>query len=100
MIANYLPTPDLETAPAIIQELRAAFDLRLEQLHAAALRLQQGTGPGPTKMLHVPFAYNGLDVEAMYDREQDLFTQLVARPGASRGEDRPSWTVSVFLVTA
>jgi len=100
MIANYLPTPDLEAAPAIIKQLRAEFDLRLEQLHAEALRLLQAAGPGPTKMVHVPFSFNGYDVEAMYDREQDLFTQMVARPVESRGEDRPSWTVSVFLVSS
>jgi len=100
MITNYLPAPDLEAATTIIQELRAEFDLRLEQLHAEALRLLQGPGTGSTKMIHVPFRFNGYDAEAMYDREQDLFTQLVARPVASRGEERPAWTVSVFLVTS
>lgn len=98
MIANYLPAPDLEHAPAIIRQLRAAFDQRLEHLHAEAQRQQERSRQGATKMLHVRFELDGLDVEAMYDMEQDLFTQLVARPSFARGQERPPWTVSLFLV--
>ena len=60
MMANYLPTPDMENAPPIIRQLRAVFDDRLEH---------------------------------------DLFTQLVARPLADRENARPSFTISLFLVT-
>ncbi len=99
MMANYLPTPDMENAPPIIRQLRAVFDDRLEHLHAEAMRIAQREKDSPTKMVHVPFAFADYDVEAMYDREQDLFTQLVARPLADRENARPSFTISLFLVT-
>ena len=99
MISNYLPTPNLENAPAIIRQLRAVFDDRLDHLHEEAMRIAQREQDSPTKMVHVPFAFVDYEVEAMYDREQDLFTQLVARPLADRENARPSYTISVFLVT-
>ena len=98
MISSYYPTPDLEQAPAIVQRLRKAFDDVLENLHDTA-NIMQAEDPDPaTKMIHVPFQFEKFSVAAMYDTEQDLFTQLVARPTATDGDDRPAYTISIFLV--
>lgn len=99
MMSNYLPIPDVHLAPPIIQELRTAFDDRLEFLHAEAMRLLQQEAQDGIRMVHVPFPFGNHVVEAMYDREQDLFTQLVARPLADSEQARPSYTISLFLVT-
>ena len=98
MIQNYLPTPDLEHAPAIVQQLRAVFDEMIERLHATAMRMQAGERDPATRMVHVPFRFEHFEVEAMYDLEQDLFTQLVARPLYAEGDARPAYTISLFLV--
>lgn len=98
-MSNYLPIPDMNLAPPIVLQLRAAFDDRLEYLHSEAMRIMQLEENDGTTMLHVPFAFANYEVEAMYDREQDLFTQLVARPLADRENARPSYTISLFLVT-
>ena len=98
MISAYLPTPDLQAAPAIVQRLRAVFDEMMESLHATATLIQVKEREHATKMIHVPFVFEQFDVEAMYDVEQDLFTQLVARPGRNNENDRPPYTISLFLV--
>ena len=88
----------LDPAPAIVQQLRAAFEERKETLHAKAIELQAGGGDQATRMAHVPFRFGHFDVEAMYDLEQDLFTQLVARPLSAEGDARPTYTISLYLV--
>jgi hypothetical protein len=98
MLSNYLPLPDLQDAPPVVRGLREAFDKRLESLHAAALAVQSREPDHATRMLHVPFTFGQYDVEAMYDREQDLFTQLVARPKSGLEDTRPAYTISLFLV--
>ena len=98
MIANYMPMPNFDQAPEIIRQLRAQFDDRLESLNEHAMRLIQENQPEQTIMVHVPFTFAGYEVEAMYDREMDLFTQLVARPLADRENARPSYTISLFLI--
>jgi hypothetical protein len=100
MISNYLPLPDMDKAPAIVRELREAFDERLELLHAEAQHLLAGMENMPTRMVHVPFAFQDYEAEAMYDLTQDLFTQVVVRPLAELENARPSFTVSLFLVAA
>lgn len=98
MMSAYLPTTDLHNAPPIVQQLREAFDNQLESLHKVAVRMQSTDQDHATKMLHVPFTFEQYDVEAMYDLEQDLFTQLVARPKNELDHQRPSYTISLFLV--
>lgn len=98
MISNYSPLPPDGNAPAIIRELRNAFDAQLEHLYGIALTMQVAEPDSPTHMFHVPFEHEQFEVEAMYDAEQDLFTQLVARPKSDRSSGRPSYTISLFLV--
>ena len=98
MLANYLPLPDTAQAPPIVKDLRAAFDEHLEKLHAAATRLMEGALDVHQKVVHVPFLFKGYTVEVMYDREQDLFTQIVARPRMDTDNGRPAFTISIFLV--
>lgn len=98
MIANYMPVPNFEQAPEIIRQLRLQFDDRLESLYKEAMRLIQEQQPEQTIMVHVPFTFAQYEVEAMYDREQDLFTQLVARPLSDRENARPAYTISLFLI--
>ena len=98
MVPTYLPIPDVDRAPPVVAELRAAFDNRLEELYAQAVRLMEGALDAHVRMVHVPFAFEGYMVEAMYDREQDLFTQLVARPLMDTENARPAFTISIFLV--
>ena len=98
MVSNYLPIPDTEHAPPIVRRLREVFDARLELLYAEAMRLIADRRDMPTRMVHVPFAVEGYEAEAMYDSTQDLFTQLVLRPLAERENPRPSFTISIFLV--
>ncbi|MGV9010958.1 MAG: hypothetical protein ACOH13_00045 [Flavobacteriales bacterium] len=98
MISNYLPISPLDDAPPVVHELRNAFDGLLETLYGIATEMQIAHPDRPTKMLHIPFAHKQYDVEAMYDAEQDLFTQLVARPKSAQINGRPSYTISLFLV--
>lgn len=98
MITRYAPLPADAATPAIVRELRAAFDARLTQLYAEAVqRMAEGPVSANARVVHVPFTWNGLHVEAMYHSDQDLFTQLVARPAAAADDPRPSYTISLFL---
>ncbi len=98
MISNYLPLPAEHDAPPIIRELRIAFDTRLTSLYQAALTMHAADPGSPTKMFHVPFDHGSFSVEAMYDAQQDLFTQVVARPLSAKHSERPAYTISMFLV--
>ena len=98
MIANYLPIPDIAQAPEIVRYLRAEFDNRLEELYKEAMRMSEGSQDEQTSMVHVPFSVGDLEVEAMFDLELNLFTQLVARPLSDRENARPAYTISLFLV--
>ncbi len=98
MLSKYLPTPDLQDAPLIVRRLRQAFDEKLERLYDIAIQMDSDEPDQATKMVHVPFDREGYAVEAMYDVEQDLFTQLVARPKSAQDNDRPAYTISLFLV--
>ena len=98
MLSNYLPIPDIHDAPPIVQRLRQAFDEKLEELHAMALQVQSRHRHPETTMIHIPFAFEQLDVEAMYDTEQELFTQLVARPLSDNANGLRTYTISLFLV--
>jgi hypothetical protein len=100
MITRYAPLPTDNSVPSIVRELRAAFDARLTQLYAAAVDLMARTPPqANAHIVHVPFTWHGMRVEAMYNRVQDLFTQLVARPDEEAKEQRPPFTISLFLST-
>lgn len=100
MISNYLPLPAEHDAPPIIRELRMAFDSQLMSLYQTALTMHAADPGSPTKMFHVPFSHGPFAVEAMYDAHQDLFTQVVARPGSAKSSERPAYTISMFLVAA
>lgn len=98
MIWNYLPLPAEHNAPPIIRALRMTFDTQLMSIHETALTMHAADPGSPTKMFHVPFTHEQFEVEAMYDAQQDLFTQLVARPASDQYSERPAYTISLFLV--
>ena len=98
MVTNYLPIPDIDQAPPIVKQLRDAFDERLESLYREAMKSVEQRGGPLVGTIHVPFAFAGYEVEAMYDTGQDLFTQVVARPLMDTENARPAFTISLFLV--
>lgn len=98
MITRYAPLPADDHVPAIVRELHAAFDERLTRLYAEAVsRMAALPAEANARVVHVPFTWNGLHVEAMYHADQDLFTQLVARPADAADDTRPPYTISLFL---
>jgi hypothetical protein len=101
MISTNTPRSLPTDAPAIIRELRDAFDQRLTNLHAVAQEkaptARPGQGHDGTAMYHIDFPLGVLQVTAIYDSAQDRFTQLVARMAEEAHHERPSFTISLFL---
>jgi len=98
MITNTTPRDLPPNTPAVILALRKAFDARLTDLYKEA-REPLPTGPGESSdaVRHVHFNELGLHVTAVYSTVEDRFTQLIARDVAQVNEERPAFTISVFL---
>lgn len=98
MISNTLPHRLPETAPAVITELREAFDLRLTELQDRMVEILERDPPeAADHTVHVPFDHGSLRVVAVYHVPSEQFTQLIARHLEDAGTDRPSFTISLFL---
>lgn len=88
-------------APAIIRELRNAFDERMLEFNAVALekaansRLHQGHDN--SEMIHIDLPHGPLQLTAIYHAAEDRFTQLIARMADEAHHERPSFTISLFL---
>ncbi len=97
MLSAYSTTPLPADTPALIIELRKAFDERMEELYVVARDRSAITPNGNSPMYHVDMPHGTLQVTVMYDSEQDRFTQLVARAAEEAHHARPSFTISLFL---
>jgi hypothetical protein len=97
MLSTFSPSPLPADAPAIVHELRKAFDQRMPELYAVARDRSTVTPNGNSPMYHVDMPFGALQVTAVYDREQDRFTQLIARAAEEAHHARPSFTISLFL---
>lgn len=95
--------PDLlqPDAPMLLRELRDAFDAHFVDLIAVAREQAPSADPRPghdrSPMYHIDFPHGVLQVTAIYDAAQDRFTQLVARHADDAHQERPSFTISLFL---
>ncbi len=98
MLIRTTPQRLSANAPAIVQELRAAFDERMMDLAREAVdQLPSEPPEGTTSIAHVFFLHGALHVTAVYNRQTEEFTQLIARDVAEEGAERPSFTISLFL---
>jgi len=88
-------------APMLLRELRDAFDAHFVDLIAVAREQAPSADPRPghdrSPMYHIDFPHGVLQVTAIYDAAQDRFTQLVARHADDAHQERPSFTISLFL---
>ncbi|MEO8068323.1 MAG: hypothetical protein ABI599_11575 [Flavobacteriales bacterium] len=98
MISNPFPEPLPLSAPAVLFELRDAFDARLTELqHQVDAKLCEEPARSVDHTMHVSFVHDGLHVTAVYHCGQERFTQLVARDADGIDEERPGYTLSMFL---
>lgn len=97
MQTNQQFQPLHQHAPDIVRALRRTFDERLMDLHRAALDEAARGSEGVSTSCHIDFPAGALMVTAVYDTEQDRFTQLIARAADEARHQRPSFTISLFL---
>ncbi len=99
MIANYMPLHADPHVPRIVQRLRKDFDDRLMELYKEAIERAKNEPVSAAETVHVPYAVDGLHVTAVFHEPTGHFTQLIARSQREEGEERPSFTISLFLTT-
>jgi hypothetical protein len=98
MLIRNTPQRLAANAPAIVHELRDAFDARILELTKEAIgQLPSEPPEGAQSTAHAFFLLGPLHVTAVYNRVSEEFTQLIARDVAEEGADRPSFTISLFL---
>lgn len=86
------------TAPALVRDLRSAFDARLMELwHEAAQKEPADPTDGLERTVHVDFVHEHLRVTAVFNCMSEQFTQLIARDLQEDVQERPTYTISLFL---
>ncbi len=86
------------TAPPFIHELRLAFEGRMLGFYKDLQGIPVDyTSDGLERTSHVHFTHGTLDVAAVFSHVQGRFTQLIARDASEHSNERPSYTISIFL---
>lgn len=86
------------TAPPLIHELRLAFEGRMLGFYKDLQGIPAVySSDGLERTSKVHFTHGSLDVAAVFSHVQGRFTQLIARDAAELSDERPSYTISIFL---
>jgi hypothetical protein len=93
---NPIRLPD--SAPRFIQDLRIDFEGRMFAFHEYLSGIPVAyTADGLERTSHVHFTHGTLDVAAVFSHIHGRFTQLIARDVSEPYNERPSYTISIFL---
>ncbi len=97
MISTFATQPTHTDAPEVVRDLRRLFDERLTDLYAVARGRVPHAESGASPMVHVDFPAGALQATAIYHSDVDRFTQVIARAAEEAHQERPSFTISLFL---
>lgn len=86
-------------APVAVREIREAFEQHEPALKEQAERMAAAqAGPRPAQ-LEVPFLFDDLQVLAVYDCGERVFSKLIAHAPAEHRAARPSFSIAIYLTS-
>lgn len=86
-------------APVAVREIREAFEQHEPALKEQAERMAAAlAGPRPAQV-EVPFRFDDLQVFAVYDCAERVFSKLIAHAPAEHHAARPSFSIFIHLTS-